>query len=224
MPDITTKQPSNQPGDPGPLFGRPGRNTTSDIAAENVAPKVGSQKAEILRVLAEAGDGGLATFEVLDRLGRDMHCGIQRFSELVRDGLIEATGERRIRPETGNPCEVYRLRKVGPKPPDPALEAGYPETLTIDGAAFVRSPPNDDQTIPGFAYARAHGLSVIYRVVLAVCPGCKRPLKVITDTDSGQPKKKMICGTDGCRAVYSPHTVSSADRHGENLALVRKFL
>lgn len=221
MDDPLAQPPRHQ--QPADLFTRPGRSSTSDIAAARIAPKVGGLKSRILAVIQEHGP--LAIYQVAEIMGVQDHDVSQRFSEMVRDGLLELAGERRVKPATGNPCEVYRVPAARPSAPDRAEALGYPPELIIDGTPFRRSPANDSDTIPGYAYEQTVGIRQIYRVAFPECPGCGRHLKLVEEAGPpGQPKRKTLrCGTSGCSRVWHPSTVRVAGGPPE-LAFVLKTL
>lgn len=102
MPDI---RQSSEPG-PGELF----RSTlgTSLIAGAQAARKSRGWKAKIVARLAARPS---AIWEVAEYFGVPDHCISGRFSELAGDGKIEITGERRNRPVSNCPAEVWRVCK-----------------------------------------------------------------------------------------------------------------
>jgi hypothetical protein len=116
------------PDNPGPLFGgqcpapKPKRDTFLDAEGRTreipddaqrrvEEPAEGTMAARILTVLRAYGPkrDGLAIFEIATILygeGKD-HLVSQRFSEMLRKGWIKKTGERRTRPISNKPCDVY---------------------------------------------------------------------------------------------------------------------
>lgn len=86
--------------------------STSRLAGEVAAVTSRGRKARILQLLQEHGP--LALFELAAMMEVHDHQISGRITELLRDGLIEPTGQRRTKPETGCQAETYRPR---PKPP-----------------------------------------------------------------------------------------------------------
>lgn len=88
--------------DPYPLFG------TRHAAGQKAASKSAMWRA---RILAWLGDRGPSTlFEVAAGYFVPDHVISGRFTDLAKDGLIERTGQTKTKPETGCPCDVWRLR------------------------------------------------------------------------------------------------------------------
>ena len=67
----------------------------------------GKRCQRILEILRNRGPSTL--FEVAAELNVFDHQISGRFTDLVRGGLIERTGERRPKPETGCPADIWRL-------------------------------------------------------------------------------------------------------------------
>ena len=104
------RYPSDAPMEGG-LFdpaNRPNRPalSTSTLAGQVAAGSMPSRRERILRHLA---DRPMALWEVATLMEVHDHQISGRFTDLVRDGLIERTGDRRQKPETGCWAEVYRV-------------------------------------------------------------------------------------------------------------------
>lgn len=85
--------------------------STSTLAAEAAVRTTSKRRRQILDTIREAGP--LSLFELADRLGVHAHQISGRITDLKRDGLIQATGERRINRATGCQADVYRLSGGG---------------------------------------------------------------------------------------------------------------
>lgn len=90
-------------------------NTTSALAGQQAALKSGAWRERILKRLRETG--GSTLFEVARHYGVPDHTISGRFTELFEDGLIERTGERRVKPASGCQCDVWRVRERTYPPP-----------------------------------------------------------------------------------------------------------
>lgn len=89
--------------DDAPLF----TWNTSRLAGQRAALASRGRRAKILQLLRDHGPQTL--FELAQRMELHDHQISGRITDLKRDGLIEPTGERRTKPETGCQAEVYRL-------------------------------------------------------------------------------------------------------------------
>lgn len=158
---------------------------------------IGSRRSRILQFLAESP---ATIFEIATRMELHDHQISGRFGELERECLIEKTGERRPRPETGCLAEVYRLAAPA-VPIEKGIVAHYPDELNLgeDGIferQFIASDP-----MPGIPYVRradAGGVRAAYWIALVECDGCGRPLRLVTEAG----KKSYRCGTPGCRRTW----------------------
>jgi hypothetical protein len=81
--------------------------TTSQIAGAVAARASASRRVTILQLLETHGPQTL--FELATRMNVLDHQISGRITDLLFDGLIERTGDRRTKPETGCPCDVYRI-------------------------------------------------------------------------------------------------------------------
>jgi hypothetical protein len=201
MPDL------RQQPDDSPLFG------TSHAAGQKAALKAGSWRARILKRLEERPS---ALWEVAEHYQTPDHCISGRFTELVRDGFIEPTGERRRKPSTDCDAEVYRLRRSEPGSPaftvDSAILELYPLTVTIDGDLYDRQELLSHEGYPAVPYSRRAdngGLRLSVRVEIIESPCCGRPLAQL----AGDPRRFRCMGKDcgrlwRARAVNEPGKAS----------------
>jgi len=83
----------NRPG----LRHRDGPDTERDAAAR-IAPRSGTQRAVVYSVLAAAGAAGLTDWQIVNRTGFLRSAVCARRNELVRDGLVIDSGQRRVEP------------------------------------------------------------------------------------------------------------------------------
>ena len=85
---------------------------TSHGAAAQARTRAPRHREIVLRVLREAGPGGLTDFQIGERCGLQQTSAGKRRLDLQRMGLVEATGERRPSP-SGTPAMVWRYREAG---------------------------------------------------------------------------------------------------------------
>lgn len=164
--------------------------STSTIAGLQAAAKSGSWRAKILARLDQVPS---ALFEVAAHFEVPDHVISGRFTELARDGYIERTGERRNKPVSECPAEVWRVRRSEGKPPELADVLGYPPTLMIEGEPYDRQELLPSESYPGIPYSRradTGGLRLVVRLALVECPECGKPLFF-------QEKGKFWCGKCG---------------------------
>jgi DNA-binding HxlR family transcriptional regulator len=201
-------------------------DATSRLAGEAAAKSIGSRREKILRYLTDRGPATL--FELAAHYGYYDHQISGRLTELARDGLIERSGERRTKPQTGCVADVWRLTA---KAADPAKELadllGYPLSISIPGdGRFQRWTMLERDDAPGVPYVMhedSAGLRLRYRVALIECDGCGRPVKAVAEQVNGQSRKVYRCGTPGCHSTW--HLVNVMPPGGpEMLALVMKSL
>lgn len=216
MPDGPVQRPIESPR--GTLF-----DATSRLAGEAAAASIGSRREKILRFIRERGPATL--FEIAAYYGWYDHQISGRFTELARDAMIERTGERRQKPETGCVADVWRIRdRPVEQRRDPADLQGYPVELVIPGdGRFVRWPVLETADLPGIPYCLHGGggeLALSYRVALVECDGCGRPLKQVTLVD-GKDRKVYRCGTPTCNRTWQLQVVHEPGGV-ELLALVMK--
>jgi DNA-binding HxlR family transcriptional regulator len=79
---------------------------TSKKAGEQAARNAGRMRALIVEQLSREP---LALFEIAARLSIPDHTISGRLTDLARDGVIERTGQTRIKPETQCQCSVWKL-------------------------------------------------------------------------------------------------------------------
>lgn len=177
--------------------------STSRLAGERAAASISSRRGKILSILQDRGPSTM--FEVANLLHVNDHQLSGRFTELARDGLIERSGQRRPKPETGCEADVWRLREH-PAERDLGELLGYPPTLLIQDQPFDRQPVPAAEHLPGVAYARraeAGGMQLVNRVDLIECPGCGRPPKrIVEPVPGGRPSVVFRCGTTGCQSTW----------------------
>jgi hypothetical protein len=181
---------------------------TSAAAGQIAARSVSTRYAQIVDHIRTRGPS--AIFEIASALGVFDHQISGRFSELTKRGIIRATGQSRIKPDTGAQAELYDLAEARQLPACQRLpEAlGYPPELRIPQAAgpgddgiYIRQAMADDsaQTMdcaPGVPYARRadRGVRLQVRVFLIRCPGCGGVLR--QSVESGT--KLTRCSSEGC--------------------------
>lgn len=85
-------------------------SATSNDAAEAIAPHRLRLHNIALRTLATFGEA--APFEAVKATGVKASALQPRFSELIAEGLVEPTGERRRNPDTGKTAAVLRLTEL----------------------------------------------------------------------------------------------------------------
>jgi hypothetical protein len=198
--------------------------STSQIAGAQAARKSGSWRVRILDRLRERPS---TLWEVAEHYGVPDHTISGRFSELARDLWIEHTGERRPKPGSGCPAEVWRVRGDAPAPgtPDELERLGYPVTLRIGSELHDRQAllgGGEHESWPGIPYARradAGGVRLTVRVVLFECPGCGGPLFLVEDRDKATPGKLYRCGRSTCGQTWRPVLVQESGR-GQVIAMV----
>lgn len=79
--------------------------------AGHVAARFARQR--YLQILAILRDRPACIFEIAGAIGCHDHQISGRFGELVKANLIERTGLRRLKPETGCSAEEYRITLIG---------------------------------------------------------------------------------------------------------------
>ncbi len=87
--------------------------TTSRDAARATRKRSGTLREEILGIMAVIGS--CTPDEAADNLCKTVLAVRPRFSELLAQGLIEETGERRAN-ESGLYAKVYRISRQDPQP------------------------------------------------------------------------------------------------------------
>lgn len=157
-------------------------DNTRNNALAAAAPHFASRRGRILQLLQERGPSTL--FEIAAAMSLHDHQISGRFTELLADGLITRTGQRRPKPDTGCDADVYALADRQP-PIDLGDALHHPTSLKIgDEGIFDRLPWTGHEATGGIPYARAgtaagHGLPrIIYRVVLIECDHCGHPLRL----------------------------------------------
>jgi len=186
---------------PPPLF----QKSTSTLAGEAAAPKVASFRGRILLRLAERPS---SLWEVAEHFGVPDHVISGRFSELYRDGYIEHSGERRVKPDTDCQTEVWRIRRDDRGQVNLVDQLGYPPTLVIDGEPYDRQELLPRESYPGIPYARradTGGVRLAVRVEIVECGGCGKPLACIEE--GGQ--KKFRCGNRNCGLIWRAKQVGA---------------
>lgn len=199
-------------------------DSASRLARDAAASAVANRREKILRYLAERGPACL--FEIAAHYGWFDHQVSGRFTELARDGLIERTGERRVRPDTNCVADVWRLRADDPpRREDLADKQGYPPSIFIpEEGNFVRAPMLASDNAPGIPYSLysdSARLRLNYRVALIECDGCGRPVQVAVEKIDGKDAKVYRCGTPECNRTWHLALVNEAGR-SPMLALVMK--
>jgi DNA-binding HxlR family transcriptional regulator len=84
--------------------------STSRAAGHVAARFAGMRYRHILSLLNESS---ACIFELAEKIGCHDHQISGRFGELVKSGLIERTGARRVKPVTGCQCDEYRITMFG---------------------------------------------------------------------------------------------------------------
>lgn len=198
-------------------------NSTSQLAGAVAAANSGNRRAQILLHLEQHGPSAL--FEVAAAIGCFDHQISGRFTDMERDGLIEKTGVRKTKPETGCQAEVWRLRQ--PLPPLRPEVFGYPLTLAVQGEGLFKRVELDPH-LPGIPYVRdtSEGATA-QKVWIAIieCPGCGKPLRYLPEQGPGGTTiKNLKCTTPACGPA--PWQVTTVNTPGSTpvLALIRKTL
>ncbi|MBC8107736.1 MAG: winged helix-turn-helix transcriptional regulator [Anaerolineae bacterium] len=195
------------------------QRSTSGQAGEKASHRVGAWRERILRRLEECPS---TIFEVAKHFGVPDHTISGRFSELVKDGYIEHSGDRRRKPQTDCDAEVYQLRRADRGvEPDLADKLGYPPTLKIGNDLYDRQRLLLRESYPGIPYARradTGGLRHVVRVALVECEKCGKPITIVGKDDDGQQFQCMNCAT-----AFRVRSVNETGR-GPMLALVMEVL
>ena len=196
-----------KPPDNSPLFSQ--RQSTTQIAAGKAALNVGSWRQRIVDRLRIQPS---TIFEIAEFYHVPDHTISGRFSELQRDGLIEPSGERRIKPASGCPAEVFRVRGACT---DPAADLGellgYPITLSIGGDLYDRQPLLPEEGYPGIPYARradTGGARLVIRVQIVECPACGKPLRMLEEKGS----KFFRCTNERCQKAWHTKAANEPGR------------
>lgn len=200
--------------------------STSQIAGAAHARVHGTRRQAVLALLRVRPQ---TLWEAARAMGVADHQISGVFTALSRDLWIERTGERRNKPETGCPADVWRIRDDAPKADDPRSldKLGYPASVLIDGETYDRAELLPEEGYPGIPYARradSGGARVRVRVEWVECPGCGRPLypaPPATDA-AGRPVKRYACTYKECGRVWRPMLVRESGR-APVLALVMEF-
>lgn len=101
------------PPDQNRLPGARRRGTdTEKAAARDVFPHSGSQRAAVLAYLGLAAGAGATDFEISEALGIQRTSAGKRRKELLEDGLVEPTTDRRTT-DTGSTAIVWRITQAG---------------------------------------------------------------------------------------------------------------
>ena len=87
--------------------------STREHARQVSTKMTGRRYMQIVEVLARRGP--LCIFEIAEELGCFDHQISGRFGEMLKLDLIEKTGERRTKPATGCPADVYAITSTGHK-------------------------------------------------------------------------------------------------------------
>jgi hypothetical protein len=178
-------------------------STTSQIAGAAAALASGSRRERILRLLRQEPR---ALFELARAMGVGDHQISGVLTALCKDGFIERTGQRRVKPETQCPADVWRIRGSASLPAaDPANltspdALGYPPTLRINDELYDRQPLLPSEGYPGVPYARrtdTGGLRLTVRVDFIECPGCGRPVRQV-DAKT----RACACGHPDCGMTW----------------------
>lgn len=85
---------------------------TEKAAARDVFPHSGSQRLRVLEELASAGERGCTDYELSERLHILRTSAGKRRKELLEDGLVEPTTERRTT-DTSSTAVVWRITSAG---------------------------------------------------------------------------------------------------------------
>lgn len=223
------------PEDRSPLFAPqnpevPPVGGTRAAAGLVAAEKSGSRRRRILEIIERQPS---TLFEIAAILGVPDHTISGRISELKHEQFIEPSGEHRIKPESGCPCEVYQLKRALP-----ANETGWAELLGYPARAMIHGEPHDRQDepdrpgvgYPGVHYAACtdHGaMRRSVRVELVESPCCGKPLFVedvpataVNSRGLAVPASKRVrCSNPACLKAYRIRPVNEAGK-APMLALV----
>jgi hypothetical protein len=94
---------------------RAGQGVTSRDAAKDIAADSHTLRQMVLAWLVKAGDEGATDIEMQHGLEMDPSTQRPRRVELVRAGLVEDSGKKRINPRSGKRCVVWRATTPQPK-------------------------------------------------------------------------------------------------------------
>ena len=87
---------------------------TSRIAAAKVTSHTGTQRARVLAMLRERGTSGATDQEIQEALGLPTNSETPRRGELVKAGLVVASGRRRMT-RSNCPATVWVLPEFAPR-------------------------------------------------------------------------------------------------------------
>jgi hypothetical protein len=196
--------------------------STSAQAGAVAALRIGSWRYKILQRLAEAPS---TLFELASFFNVSDHQISGRLTELSKDGLIEPSGQRRTKPETGCEAEVWKLTDARPAAPDLESLFGYPMSLQIAPDGLFRRRPID-AAVPGIPYSSEKSGLTWYLSILE-CPGCGKPLRFfeerIAGLDDVKVKKLFRCCTKDCNRTWELAMVNEPGQP-MYLSLVMKVL
>lgn len=188
-----------------------------------ISPARNQRYQQILRILKERGPSTL--FEIAAELRCFDHQISGRITELVKEGIIERTPQRRQKPETGCWADVLALSSA--QTANAQAQIGhYPPTLLIEGEPWTLGPTLGDNDAPGVPYhrsARQGGVHLVYRVERLECPGCGKPLHLHIEKRAGGEVKQYRCGHPACNRTWHLMLTKEPGK-SETLALVMKTL
>jgi DNA-binding HxlR family transcriptional regulator len=204
-------------------------DSTSRLAGEAAARNSGKRRAQILQVLRDRGP--LAIFEIAAQIGCLDHQISGRFGELERDGLIQKTGQRVTKPDTGQPCERYALASLPTAHCPLPTALGYPSEFRLDDGLYhlVAQDVAAAGNLPGFEYLKFTQGEVprlSLRASLILCPACGSPLRQSSSSPPNCPTPKLFtCGTDACPGAkgYEVRLVAPAGQPSHIALLLRHF-
>jgi hypothetical protein len=194
--------------------------STSTAAGQQAALRAGQWRERILTYLREQP---ATLFEIAAHFNVPDHTISGRFTELDKDGWIERSGERRVKPETGCAADVWRVAGHAATA-DLGELFGYPLSLNIDGQLHDRQPLLKREGYPGFPYTRradTGGVRLDIRVELLECPGCGKPLHLVAGRDPKLPKLYRCNAT--CNTAWRPAIVNEPGKAGTLALIMERF-
>jgi hypothetical protein len=215
--------PLAQPPDRSPLFDLPAVGGTRAAAGVVAAMKSGSRRRRILQIIERQPS---TLFEIAAMMGVGDNVISGRLTELQRDGFIERTGQTRVKPESGCPCDVYRIARALPAQDGGegwAELLGYPATLMIQAEPFDRQAELPGEGYPGVHYARQTDSGAMRRsarVEIVESPSCGRPLYMESGADGS---KKFRCTNPGCLKAWRARGVNEPGKSAMLALVMEEF-
>lgn len=200
---------------------------TREAAHLAALPQMAGRRGQILRIIQEKGS--ICIFEAAQLLGIQDNQISGRFSELVGAGLIQPSGQTRLKPGTDCPAVVYILSAAATRPTshEQLLDRlGYAATISISGDGLADRQPHgqpdlDQAMIPYAQRSDGCGRPVVW-LAWVQCPECGRPLRYeVKRVAVNQVVKRFHCDNTAC-GITLELTVAGEVGGRQCLALIRR--